>query len=66
MSGPKPVAQYFHRNGSKLVISPIGIKEIVSHHGVQVGPHEGDSDAMKHQQGRFQIVDDFGPHVVMQ
>ena len=52
LSGPKPMVQHFQRDGLKLVIAAIGIEQIVRHHGIQVGAREGQSDAVKNQQGQ--------------
>ena len=48
---PKPMVQHFQRDGIKLVIAAIGIEQIVRHHGIQIGTREGQSDAVKSQQG---------------
>ena len=60
------MVQHFHRDGLKLVIAAIGIEQIVRHHGIQVGAREGQSDAVKRQQGRLQIMDHLGSRRVVQ
>ena len=60
------MAQHFKGDGLKLVIAAVGIEQIVRHHGIEVGAREGQADAMKHQQGRLQIMDHLGPRGVVQ